>query len=202
MSSHAEMAMDKDGKVSGAARAHRRQHGCLPVDVCTCDSDDFVRDACSPANTPRRKFTSRSMPGSPTPRRSMPIAVRGALKRPTCWSAWCRAPAGNWVLSQDEIRRRNLIVKDFPYQTPVALAVRRRRLSMRCSRSANELADVAGLSPSARPHPKARGLLRGMGYSSYIEACGLAPSNVAGALGAHVPACSSAAKCAFTRRAA
>jgi carbon-monoxide dehydrogenase large subunit len=27
-------------------------------------------------------------------------------------------------------------------------------------------------------------LLRGIGYSSYIEACGLAPSNVAGALGA------------------
>ncbi|MBP6752933.1 MAG: molybdopterin-dependent oxidoreductase, partial [Alicycliphilus sp.] len=30
----------------------------------------------------------------------------------------------------------------------------------------------------------ARGLKRGMGYSSYIEACGLAPSNIAGALGA------------------
>jgi len=27
-------------------------------------------------------------------------------------------------------------------------------------------------------------MLRGLGYSSYIEACGLAPSNLAGALGA------------------
>src|SRR5207248_10659230 len=29
-----------------------------------------------------------------------------------------------------------------------------------------------------------RGMLRGIGFSSYIEACGLAPSNIAGALGA------------------
>ena len=32
--------------------------------------------------------------------------------------------------------------------------------------------------------PKKQGKLRGLGYSCYIEACGLAPSNIAGALGA------------------
>ena len=31
---------------------------------------------------------------------------------------------------------------------------------------------------------KAKGLLRGIGYSSYIEACGIAPSNLVGQLGA------------------
>ena len=31
---------------------------------------------------------------------------------------------------------------------------------------------------------EAKGKLRGIGYSSYIEACGIAPSNIAGALGA------------------
>lgn len=35
-------------------------------------------------------------------------------------------------------------------------------------------------APPARPEA----LKRGLGYSSYIEACGLAPSNIAGALGA------------------
>ena len=46
-----------------------------------------------------------------------------------------------------------------------------------------DLADVAGF-PERRAAAKARGMLRGLGYSCYIEACGLAPSNIAGALGA------------------
>src|SRR6186713_2241999 len=35
-----------------------------------------------------------------------------------------------------------------------------------------------------RAEAAARGKLRGLGYASYIEACGIAPSNIAGALGA------------------
>ena len=35
-----------------------------------------------------------------------------------------------------------------------------------------------------REASKAKGKLRGLGYSCYIEACGIAPSNIAGALGA------------------
>src|SRR5207247_1317148 len=38
--------------------------------------------------------------------------------------------------------------------------------------------------PARRDEAKQRGKLRGLGYSCYIEACGLAPSNIAGALGA------------------
>ena len=45
------------------------------------------------------------------------------------------------------------------------------------------MADVAGFAARKAEAAK-RGKLRGLGYSSYIEACGLAPSNVAGALGA------------------
>ncbi|HET6827923.1 MAG TPA: molybdopterin cofactor-binding domain-containing protein, partial [Ramlibacter sp.] len=37
---------------------------------------------------------------------------------------------------------------------------------------------------SRKKATEAKGLLRGIGYSSYIEACGIAPSNIAGALGA------------------
>jgi carbon-monoxide dehydrogenase large subunit len=44
-------------------------------------------------------------------------------------------------------------------------------------------ADVAGFAARKAESAK-RGKLRGIGFSSYIEACGLAPSNVAGALGA------------------
>jgi carbon-monoxide dehydrogenase large subunit len=46
-----------------------------------------------------------------------------------------------------------------------------------------ELADVKGFE-MRKAEAKSRGKLRGIGYASYIEACGIAPSNIAGALGA------------------
>jgi carbon-monoxide dehydrogenase large subunit len=45
------------------------------------------------------------------------------------------------------------------------------------------LADFAGFE-ARREEAKSRGKRRGIGFSAYIEACGLAPSNVAGAIGA------------------
>lgn len=84
-------------------------------------------------------------------------------------------------LSQDEIRRRNFITQ-FPYQTPVALQYDTGDYHQ-CMDKANQLADVPGFA-ARRAASEAKGLLRGIGYSSYIEACGLAPSNIAGALGA------------------
>ena len=41
-------------------------------------------------------------------------------------------------------------------------------------------------SPSARRPPRAKGKLRGIGISAYIEACGLAPSQAVGSLGGGV----------------
>jgi carbon-monoxide dehydrogenase large subunit len=45
------------------------------------------------------------------------------------------------------------------------------------------MADVAGF-PARKAASEAKGKRRGLGYSCYIEACGIAPSNIAGALGA------------------
>ncbi|QHE87000.1 xanthine dehydrogenase family protein molybdopterin-binding subunit [Hydrogenophaga sp. BPS33] len=84
-------------------------------------------------------------------------------------------------LSQDEIRRRNFIT-EFPYQTPVALQYDTGDFPA-CMAKANELAEMSSFE-QRKAASKAKGLLRGVGYSSYIEACGLAPSNIAGALGA------------------
>ena len=84
-------------------------------------------------------------------------------------------------LSQAEIRRRNFITR-FPHQTPVALQYDVGDYAA-CMDKAEALADVAGFA-ARRAASEARGLRRGLGYSSYIEACGLAPSNIAGALGA------------------
>jgi aerobic carbon-monoxide dehydrogenase large subunit len=84
-------------------------------------------------------------------------------------------------LSQAEIRRRNFIT-EFPYQTPVALQYDIGDYPA-CLDQAETLADVAGFE-QRKAASAAKGLLRGIGYSSYIEACGIAPSNIAGALGA------------------
>ncbi len=84
-------------------------------------------------------------------------------------------------LGQDEIRKRNFI-DQWPYQTPVALQYDIGDY-LGCMTRAQQLADVAGFA-ARRAASEAKGLRRGIGYSSYIEACGLAPSNIAGALGA------------------
>jgi len=86
-------------------------------------------------------------------------------------------------IDQVEIRRQNFIPQDgFPYQTPVALEYDSGDYQT-CLDKGLELADYSGFE-KRRDESAKRGKLRGLGLSTYIEACGLAPSNVAGALGA------------------
>src|SRR5271155_637507 len=86
-------------------------------------------------------------------------------------------------LDPAELRRRNFIPANaFPYQTPVALQYDsgdyQTTLQM-----ASQAANYAGFE-ARRREAAARGKLRGIGIATYIEACGIAPSAVAGALGA------------------
>ncbi len=82
-----------------------------------------------------------------------------------------------------EIRRRNFIPNDaFPYQTPVALQYDSGDYTATLDQ-ALKTADWAGFE-ARRAEAKARGRLRGIGISTYIEACGIAPSAVVGSLGA------------------
>ncbi|KAA0215446.1 MAG: xanthine dehydrogenase family protein molybdopterin-binding subunit [Lautropia sp.] len=80
-----------------------------------------------------------------------------------------------------EIRRRNFITQ-FPYATPVGLTYDVGDYAATLDKAV-AMADVAGFS-ARKAEAARRGKLRGLGYSCYIEACGLAPSNIAGALGA------------------
>jgi carbon-monoxide dehydrogenase large subunit len=80
-----------------------------------------------------------------------------------------------------EIRRRNFI-RQFPYQTPVALMYDIGDYEATLTQ-AMKTADVAGFA-ARRAESERRGKLRGLGYACYIEACGIAPSSVAGSLGA------------------
>src|SRR5690606_40410842 len=80
-----------------------------------------------------------------------------------------------------EIRRRNFVTQ-FPYATPVGLTYDTGDYGATLDK-ALKMADVAGY-PARKAEAAKRGKLRGLGYSCYIEACGIAPSNIAGALGA------------------
>jgi len=84
-------------------------------------------------------------------------------------------------LDPAEIRRRNFI-RSFPYQTPVALMYDTGDYDATLE-AVLKMADVAGFA-KRREEATKRGKLRGLGYCCYIEACGIAPSNIAGALGA------------------
>jgi carbon-monoxide dehydrogenase large subunit len=84
-----------------------------------------------------------------------------------------------------EIRRRNFIPKgDFPYQTPVALTYDLGDYAASMD-EALRMIDYDGF-PARRQEAERHGKLRGIGFSNYIEACGLAPSNIAGAIGAGI----------------
>ncbi|MFQ5572263.1 MAG: xanthine dehydrogenase family protein molybdopterin-binding subunit, partial [Rhodothermales bacterium] len=82
-----------------------------------------------------------------------------------------------------ELRRKNFIQPDeFPYTTPVVLAYDSGNYEGALNR-ALEMADYQNLR-RAQQQARAEGRLLGIGFSSYIEACGIAPSKVAGAIGA------------------
>ena len=82
-----------------------------------------------------------------------------------------------------ELRRKNFI-KSFPHQTPVIMTYDAGDYHASLKK-AMEVADVKGFGKRKREAAR-HGKLRGIGYSTYIEACGIAPSQAVGSLGAGV----------------
>jgi aerobic carbon-monoxide dehydrogenase large subunit len=82
-----------------------------------------------------------------------------------------------------ELRKKNFI-SSFPHQTPVIMSYDAGdyRASLE---KALKIADYGGLEKRKRESAR-RGKLRGLGFSTYIEACGLAPSQAVGSLGCGV----------------
>ncbi len=93
------------------------------------------------------------------------------------------AAARELAIDRAEFRRRNF-VKKFPHQTPVIMTYDAGDYEATLNR-ALELADYEGFSRRRRDSVR-NGKLRGLGFSAYIEACGLAPSKAVGSLGAGV----------------
>ncbi|MBC8129875.1 MAG: xanthine dehydrogenase family protein molybdopterin-binding subunit [Rhizobiaceae bacterium] len=86
-------------------------------------------------------------------------------------------------VSPAELRRNNFI-RSFPHQTPVIMCYDAGDFDASLD-AGMAAADVAGFE-ARRSEAAARGKLRGLGMSCYIEACGIAPSKAVGSLGAGV----------------
>ena len=178
--SHAEMAMDKDGKFL-AMRVHTDAnmgaylstfstavptilYATLLAGQYTCPQIYVEVDAWFTNTAPVDAYRGAGRP-----------EATYLLERLVSRCGW------DMGLAQDEIRKRNFITS-WPYQTPVALQYDVGDY-MACMTKAQKLAEVDGFE-ARKKASAAKGLKRGIGYSSYIEACGIAPSNIAGALGA------------------
>ncbi|MEL6258051.1 MAG: molybdopterin cofactor-binding domain-containing protein, partial [Pseudomonadota bacterium] len=84
-----------------------------------------------------------------------------------------------------ELRRTNLIeARQFPYQTPVAMEYDIGDFHGHFE-AALARADYAGFE-TRRADAELRGVRRGLGLSCFVEACGIGPSSIAGALGVDV----------------
>jgi carbon-monoxide dehydrogenase large subunit len=82
-----------------------------------------------------------------------------------------------------DLRKRNFI-KSFPHQTPVIMTYDAGDYQASLKK-ALEIADYKGFGKRKRESAR-NGRLRGIGISTYIEACGIAPSQAVGSLGCGV----------------
>jgi aerobic carbon-monoxide dehydrogenase large subunit len=112
-------------------------------------------------------------------------AYRGAGRPEATFVVERLIEVGARELGQDpaELRRKNF-VRTFPHLTPVIMAYDAGDYDASL-RKAMELADCKGFAKRKRESAR-QGKLRGIGYSTYIEACGIAPSQAVGSLGAGV----------------
>ncbi|HYD30192.1 MAG TPA: xanthine dehydrogenase family protein molybdopterin-binding subunit [Azospirillaceae bacterium] len=179
---HAELALDKDGhflglKVSTVANLGAYLSTFGPAIPTYLYGPLFAGQYRTPAIHVEVKgvFTH-----------TVPVdAYRGAGRPEAAYvvERLVEAAAAEMGIDKVDIRRRNFIPADaFPYQTPVAVEYDTGDFTV-CLDKALELIDYKGFA-TRRAYSRALGKLHGIGLSCYIEACGLAPSRLAGQLGA------------------
>ncbi len=177
---HAELALDKDGKFLGMRVTTTAAMGAYLSTFASCIPTILYATLLAGQYTTPAIYCEVTAVFTNT----APVdAYRGAGRPEATYvvERLVHAAAVETGIAQDELRRRNFI-RTFPYQTPVALMYDIGGYDA-CLDEAMKMADVKGFAARKADAAK-RGLLRGLGYASYIEACGIAPSNIAGALGA------------------
>ena len=179
---HAELALDKDGKFIGLRVSTVANLGAYlstfgPAVPTYLYATLLAGTYTTPAIYAEVKgvFTN-----------TVPVdAYRGAGRPEACFvvERIVDKAAREMKMDPAELRRRNFIPKNaYPYQTPVAVVYDSgdyfSTLDM-----ALKAADYDGFTKRREESAK-RGKLRGLGLATYIEACGVAPSQLVGQLGA------------------
>jgi len=180
--SHAELAMDKDGKFLGLRVSTKANMGAYLSTFASCVPTYLYATLLAGVYTTPAIYAEVKAVFTHT------VAVdayRGAGRPEATYllERLVEKAAREMKMDQVEIRRKNFIPKDaFPYQTPVALQYDSGDYEATLE-MAMKTADWAGFE-SRRQEAAKRGKLRGIGISTYLEACGIAPSAVVGSLGA------------------
>ena len=180
--SHAELALDKDGKFLALRVDTTANMGAYLSTFASCIPTYLYATLLAGVYTTPAIYVEVKAVFTNT----VPVdAYRGA-GRPEATFLLERlvdVAAREMGMDRVEIRRRNFIPTNaFPYQTPVALQYDSGDYFSTLEQ-AQKAADWAGFE-ARRAEARKRGKLRGIGISTYLEACGIAPSNIAGALGA------------------
>jgi carbon-monoxide dehydrogenase large subunit len=179
---HAELALDKDGKFLGLRVSTLANLGAyLSTFSTSIPTYLYGTLLAGTYTTPAIYVETRAVFTN-----TVPVdAYRGAGRPEASYllERIVDLAADELGIDPAELRRRNFIPKDaYPYQTPVALQYDSgdyfTTLDM-----ALKAADYANFE-ARRKEAASRGKYRGIGMATYIEACGIAPSAVAGALGA------------------
>ena len=179
--SHAELALDAEGRFLGLRVTTAANLGAYLSTFSTCVPTYLYGILfAGPYTTPAIYVEVKGVFSN-----TVPVdALRGA-GRPEATFLLERLvdkAARETGIDPVELRRKNLIRPDqFPYQTPVAL-----QYDVGDYQATLDLAlDMAGADSfeERRAEARARGRLRGFGVSTFLEACGIAPSAVVGSLG-------------------
>src|SRR5262245_14068792 len=175
--SHAELAMDKDGKFLGLRVSTIANMGAYLSTFASCVPTYLSATLLAGVYTTPAIYAEVHAVFTNT----VPVdAYRGAGRPESAYllERLVDKAAREMGMDRLEIRRKNFI-RTFPYQTPVALVYDAGDYDATLEMALSAI-DYAGY-PARREASKARGLLRGIGFSTYIEACGIAPSALAGA---------------------
>ena len=178
----AELALDKDGKFLAMRVATLANLGAYlgsfaPAIPTWCYGTLLAGNYATPAVyvEVRGVFTNTA-----------PVdAYRGAGRPEACYvvERLVDRAAREMKLDPVALRRRNFVPNDaYPYTTPVALTYDSGDYFKTLDMAVNA-ADYAGFE-RRRQEAAERGKLRGIGICTYIEACAMAPSVMAGQLGA------------------
>jgi carbon-monoxide dehydrogenase large subunit len=180
--SHAEMAFDADNKILGLrVKTHANFGAYMSLFSSSVPTYLYATLLSGQYNIPAIYAEVMGVYTNTTP----VDAYRGAGRPEACYllERLMETAARQLKVDPAELRRKNFITS-FPHQTPVIMAYDVGDFGASLDKALQAI-DYTGFA-GRRAKAKSEGKLRGLGFSCYIEACGIAPSKAVGSLGAGV----------------